>query len=103
MNSANLASSSSSSFLAQRGLKPASELAAKRPHGDRLRYVAGCRCDLCRKANSTYERERQKARAAGDWNGIVDAAKARQHSHSGSSIAFSARSSRPSITACAVS
>ncbi len=80
MNSAQPApSSTGSSFLAQRGLKPASELAANRPHGDRLRYIAGCRCDLCRKANSTYERERQKARAAGDWNGIVDAGKARQH------------------------
>lgn len=80
MNTAQLTPSSPSpGFLAQRGLKPAAELAANRPHGDRLRYIGGCRCDLCRKANSTYERERQKARAAGDWNGIVDAGKAREH------------------------
>lgn len=65
--------------LAHRGLKPAAVLAESRPHGDRLRYVAGCRCNLCRRANSIYENARQKARRAGDWNGIVDAGKARAH------------------------
>lgn len=62
-----------------RGLKPAAALAANKPHGVRLRYMAGCRCDECRRANSQYENERQKARRAGDWNGIVDAASARAH------------------------
>lgn len=62
-----------------RGLKPAAVLAASRPHGDRLRYIAGCRCDLCRQANTAYERSRKIARDAGDWNGIVSAAKARAH------------------------
>lgn len=65
--------------LVQRGLRPASELGASRPHGDRLRYMAGCKCFKCRRANSDYERQRQVARAAGDWNGIVDAAPARKH------------------------
>ncbi len=65
--------------LQHRGLRPVGELAAGRPHGDRLRYMAGCRCDLCRKANSAYERSRQAARKAGDWNGIVSAEKARAH------------------------
>lgn len=65
--------------LEARGLKPTAVLAANRPHGDRLRYIAGCRCDLCRRANSAYENERQKARKAGDWNGIVPADKARAH------------------------
>lgn len=65
--------------LAARGLRPAAALAAGRDHGDRLRYVAGCRCSLCRAANSAYERERQTARLAGDWNGIVPAAKARSY------------------------
>lgn len=65
--------------LAARGLKPVGEYAQRREHGDRLRYLAGCRCDLCRKANTDYERERQIARRAGDWNGIVPAAKARAH------------------------
>lgn len=62
-----------------RGLKPAAELAANRPHGERLRYVGGCRCEACRKANSAYENARQKARRAGEWNGIVPADKARAH------------------------
>ena len=65
--------------LAARGLRPASELAARRPHGDRLRYIGGCRCDECRRANSAYERERIAARKAGDWNGLVCASKARAH------------------------
>lgn len=67
--------------LRARGLRPVSELAAARPHGDRLRYMAGCRCDACRKANSTYECARQRARKAGDWNGIVPAKRARIHLH----------------------
>ena len=66
-------------IFSERGLKPIEVLAEHRPHGDRLRYVGGCRCDLCRKANSAYERERKKARATGDWNGIVSAATARGH------------------------
>lgn len=65
--------------LADRGLRPAAELAATRDHGDRLRYMAGCRCDACRKANSAYENARRRARNAGDWNGIVPANKARAH------------------------
>ncbi|HEV7913022.1 MAG TPA: DUF5131 family protein [Albitalea sp.] len=65
--------------LASRGLRPAAELAKDRDHGDRLRYIAGCRCDKCRSANTAYERTRAKARKAGDWNGIVSAARAREH------------------------
>lgn len=65
--------------LATRGLRPAAELAANRQHGDRLRYIAGCRCDACRRANSAYENERQRARKSGDWNGIVSADAARKH------------------------
>lgn len=62
-----------------RGLPTPIILATTRPHGDRLRYLAGCRCDACRKANTTYERQRQAARKNGDWNGIVPAAAARDH------------------------
>lgn len=65
--------------LAARGLKPVSILAQGRPCGDRLRYQAGCRCADCRRANSAYETARAKARKAGDWNGIIPAAKARAH------------------------
>lgn len=60
-------------------LKPAKMLAADKPHGVRLRYMAGCRCDACRRANTDYEIQRAKARKAGDWNGIVPADRAREH------------------------
>lgn len=62
-----------------RGLRPASELAADRLHGERLRYVGGCRCELCRAANTRYENGRRAARKAGDWNGVVPADRARAH------------------------
>ena len=54
-------------------------LAAKREHGDRFRYIAGCRCDDCRHANATYESSRRQARKEGDWNGLVSTVKARKH------------------------
>jgi len=68
-----------SNKLKQRGLRPLTELASDRAHGDRLRYMAGCRCNACRRANTNYERDRVVARKAGDWNGIVPAAPARAH------------------------
>lgn len=64
--------------MAGRGLRSAAELARNRPHGDRLRYVGGCRCDECRRANTRYEQARAAARKNGDWNGIVSAAAARK-------------------------
>lgn len=60
-------------------LKPYAVLAEKRPHGDRLRYMAGCRCRECRRANTNYEKARQKIRKAGLSNGVVSAAPAREH------------------------
>lgn len=60
-------------------LRPITALAANRPHGDRLRYLAGCRCTFCKKANSLYENARRQARARGEHNGIVDATEAREH------------------------
>ena len=65
--------------LASRGLKPIAELGARRAHGERLRYMAGCRCLKCRMANSNYETGRAAARRRGEWNGLVDAALARAH------------------------
>lgn len=61
------------------GLRPAAELAAGKPCGTRLKYIAGCRCLRCRMSNANYETSRARARAAGDWNGVVDAAPARAH------------------------
>ena len=66
-------------FLQSRGLRPVTDLGGQREHGDRLRYLSGCRCFHCRRANSDYERERKAARLAGDWNGIVSAKRARTH------------------------
>jgi hypothetical protein len=48
-------------------------------HGTRPRYVSGCRCDACRVANTAYARTRALAKVRGEWNGLVDAAPARQH------------------------
>lgn len=60
-------------------LRSAAELGAEKPHGVRMRYMAGCRCAACRRANTAYETARAKARKAGDWNGIVPADEARAH------------------------
>jgi len=49
------------------------------PHGRRARYATGCKCDECRRANNEYEKRRNKKRHQGDWNGRVDAGKARAH------------------------
>ncbi len=65
--------------MSVRGLKPIAVLAASRPHGHRLRYLAGCRCRDCRRSNSLYESARAKARKNGDWNGLVSAARTRRH------------------------
>lgn len=65
--------------MIDRGLKSAAALAANKPHGSRIRYIAGCRCDECRRANTDYEKQRVIARKNGEWNGIVPAARARRH------------------------
>jgi hypothetical protein len=61
------------------GLKPVAELAADKPHGNRIRYMSGCRCVPCRAANSNYETTRAAARKRGEWNGVVSANRARRH------------------------
>jgi hypothetical protein len=58
-------------------LKPIEVLAARKPHGTRLRYVAGCKCVPCRAANSRYETRRAELRRCGLANGIVDAGRTR--------------------------
>lgn len=65
--------------MRERGMRPAAELAADKPCGTRVRYYAGCRCTLCKAVNTAYEKQRQQARLAGEWNGLVDAARARAH------------------------
>jgi len=61
-------------------LPPPEVLRDRHDHGTRVRYVLGCRCDACRRANTTYAVARYRAqRIAGDWNGLVPAAAARKH------------------------
>jgi hypothetical protein len=55
------------------------KLAERHPHGTRVRYVTGCKCMLCRAANSRYESARKIARENGDWNGLIPADRARAH------------------------
>jgi hypothetical protein len=55
------------------------DLAARHPHGVRVRYICGCRCMLCRAANSRYQTQRDLAKKNGDWNGIIPALRAREH------------------------
>jgi hypothetical protein len=53
--------------------------AHKRPHGTRARYIGGCKCMLCRAANSRYNTQRDAARRAGEPADILvssDAARA---------------------------
>jgi hypothetical protein len=58
---------------------PAPEAFADRPHGTRLRYLSGCRCEPCRAANREYARMRQKLARAGQGNPMVDAGRVRAH------------------------
>jgi len=60
-------------------LESIGRLAEEKPHGTRMRYMAGCRCRHCRTANAEYMRTRARARREGDWNGLVPAPPARRH------------------------
>lgn len=60
-------------------LPPARAIAHGKPHGTRVCYVAGCRCEKCTVANRTYARARLQAQRDGDWNGLVPADVARKH------------------------
>lgn len=53
--------------------------AERYPHGKRARYVAGCRCDECRKANREYAKARERKQNKGEWNGLVPAGPVRKH------------------------
>lgn len=55
------------------------EYVSKKACGTRGKYVSGCRCTDCRRANSEYQKKRERMRAAGVTNPIVDAAPAREH------------------------
>lgn len=60
--------------------KPCHHKKADHQHGTRITYKADqCRCLPCSKANSAYERVRNKQKAYGRWQPYVDAAPARAH------------------------
>lgn len=59
---------------------PFTEHFQKLPCGTRAKYVGGgCRCLLCRAANSRYATGRAAAKKRGEWNGLVPAGPARRH------------------------
>jgi hypothetical protein len=60
-------------------LPTASVLAERHPHGVRVRYTAGCRCEPCRTANRDYERRRKKARIFHGPNALVPSDRVRKH------------------------
>jgi hypothetical protein len=49
------------------------------PHGVRARYVSGCRCEECRRANREYAHSRALATIRGQDNGLVSASRAKAH------------------------
>lgn len=60
-------------------MRPVAQLAEAATHGQRIKYLGGCRCIDCRKANSLYSYEREVAVREGRGNPIVDASLARSH------------------------
>lgn len=60
--------------------KPCTHPRARHTHGTRIAYLRdACRCAPCAKANSDYERTRQRRIAYGTWAPLVDAEPARAH------------------------
>ncbi len=60
-------------------LPAAKVLARNKPHGDNMRYLAGCRCSLCCNAHRLYEaRLRENQRILGK-NDLVSCERVRQH------------------------
>lgn len=60
-------------------LRDIESLAADKPHGTRLKYMAGCKCLRCRAANSNYETQRAALRKVGLGNPVVATTRARNH------------------------
>lgn len=60
--------------------KPCHHKRTRHTHGTHACYVLDrCRCHPCSAANATYEKQRVRQQAYGRWNGLVDAAPAREH------------------------
>jgi hypothetical protein len=85
---------------------PRPESFGDRAHGERLRYLAGCRCALCKEANNAYARMRGKMVRAGFSDPMIDAGEVLRHvrrlARKGigqRTIADAARTSRASVHA----
>jgi hypothetical protein len=52
-------------------LPSAAVLGAKRPHGHKMRYMAGCRCRKCKRGNSLYNKELVRKSALYGPNDLV--------------------------------
>lgn len=55
-------------------LRPIAELAARKPHGNYVKFLGGCRCLRCRVGYASYRTQRRRAIRAGLGNGLTDAA-----------------------------
>jgi hypothetical protein len=55
------------------------QLGARKPHGHKMRYMAGCRCRKCRAANAAYEQELTKNRRLHGPNDLVATTRVYRH------------------------
>jgi hypothetical protein len=60
-------------------LPPVQQLATNKPHGHKMRYMAGCRCWRCRAGNAAYERQLNEKRRLFGPNDLVSTDRVRQH------------------------
>jgi hypothetical protein len=60
-------------------LRNLTQSATRQDHGTRARYATGCKCPLCKKANTAYESDRAAKRKLGLDNRLVSAGRARAH------------------------
>ena len=52
-------------------LPSAKQLGMRKPHGHKMRYMAGCRCAPCKRANSRYEKKMARDRKLYGPNNLV--------------------------------
>lgn len=60
-------------------LPTAKQLAGNRPHGHKMRYLAGCRCWRCRAGSAAYERKLKEDRRRYGPNNLVPTDRVRRH------------------------
>src|SRR5579863_5857798 len=60
-------------------LPSATQLGSTKPHGHKMRYMAGCRCWRCRRSNAAYERKLEENRRRYGPNDLVPTDQVRRH------------------------